>query len=255
MDLFPEFISSINGTNRVPSPETISQFQLQEDRMLYFLPLNSLEKINIQKGDIVVHEDIWLSKTEVVKSRIKSILGLNERVFARKTKTRLLSKKECHDFYSIHHLNMPLTGAYNYGLFLNNELLSAISFSRPCPIHRNGMYFKKSHVLLRFCTKINTNIIGGLSKLIQHFIKEQKPDDLMTHIDIEWSDGSGFKKLGFTAFERTPAHILYLDPVSFHRYNEKYIPSELIKEDLLPVYNHGSIKLVLELNGVPGEKR
>ncbi len=202
-----------------------------------------------------MHEDIWQSKTEVVKSRIKSLLGLNDRLFARKTSVQRLSKQEANDFYNANHLNMPLTGAFNYGLFFNDELVSALSFSRACPIHRNENYFKKSHILLRFCTKQGINITGGLSKLIKHFIREQKPDDIMTHIDLEWSEGDGFKKIGFTEFERTPSHILFLDPVSLIRYNERYIPSNLNKDDFLPVYNHGSVKLALELNGVPSEKQ
>ena len=69
------------------------------------------------KNNIFLHEDLWLTKPEVIKSRIKNLIGKNERLFARKTSIKPVTKAQAHSFYDENHLNMPLSGTFNYGLF------------------------------------------------------------------------------------------------------------------------------------------
>ena len=39
---------------------------------------------------------------------------------------------------------------------------------------------------------------GGMGKLLQAFIEEVQPDDIMTYADLEWSEGKVYEALGFT---------------------------------------------------------
>ena len=51
--------------------------------------------------------------------------------------------------------------------------------------------------MLRFCNKINTNIVGGASKLLKHFIKDHNPNTIISYADRRWSNGDLYKQLGF----------------------------------------------------------
>jgi hypothetical protein len=51
--------------------------------------------------------------------------------------------------------------------------------------------------LSRFCSTINTNVIGGSSKLLKYFINEYKPKRIISFADLDWSTGDLYYKLGF----------------------------------------------------------
>jgi len=143
-----------------------------------------------------IWEDHWLLKREVVQARINSLFNLTKRVFARKTKIVKLHKPELMIFLEKNHLNEPANGKFKYGLTYNDELMAVAVFSASCPVHRGDEVFK-SHQLIRFCNKNGFTVVGGLSKLISHFIKEQSPEDIMTYADLDWSSGGGYLKIGF----------------------------------------------------------
>ena len=79
------------------------------------------------------------------------------------------------------------------------------------------------------------------SDLIKHFIKEQQPDDIVTYIDKEWSEGNGFKRLGFRLIEQTPPQYFYVDPNSFERHYARNQDTDI------KVSNCGNYKLMLDL--------
>ncbi len=39
--------------------------------------------------------------------------------------------------------------------------------------------------------------IGGMGKMLQAFIDEVHPDDVMSYADTEWTDGDVYRRLGF----------------------------------------------------------
>jgi hypothetical protein len=171
--------------------------------------------------DIVhLHQDIWDSKTDIVQSRLKVKSGMiTNRIFARKTSVHRIPNDVARAFFLQNHLWGATKAKFIYGLFVtttnnmnntrgdttNDEttLVAAASFSSGRIIYRNGVPHC-SHEFLRFCTLQNTTIVGGLSKLLQAFIREQSPDDIVTQIDRNWGDGSSWCKLGFTSVSRMP---------------------------------------------------
>jgi len=52
--------------------------------------------------------------------------------------------------------------------------------------------------LSRFCNKLNTNVIGGASKLLSYFIKKYNPVRIISYADMDWSKGNLYEKLGFS---------------------------------------------------------
>ncbi len=177
---------------------------------------------------IHLHRDIWDFKQEIVRHRLMAQLGLgvnvdsstnrrtntkNEseairRLFARKTMVRRITSSTAMEFLDEHHLWGATKAKHNYGLFVGGrskdgpkdlnceELVAVATFSAKRKIVRLGKPHR-SHELLRFCSKRGSSVVGGISKLIKAFVKEKSPDDIVTVVDRDWGDGSGWHSLGF----------------------------------------------------------
>ena len=194
----------------------------------------------------IVHlwEDLWIGKNEIVKSRIVSLLGTSKRVFARTTKVVKLNKIELLDFLTKNHINKPANTKHKYGLVLGDELLAVAAFSASCPIHRQEEVYL-SHQLVRFCTKNGITVVGGLSKLIAHFLKMHSTDDIMSYADLDWSMGKGYLGLGFEEIGKLAPQNFYINPKTLQRYYKLDDAND--KSNLLEYTNQGSIKYLLDL--------
>jgi len=142
---------------------------------------------------IFIWFDLWESKPKVVLSKLTHLFGLSTKLHARKTKVEFIDKAECQLFFTNNHLNQPVIGYKRIGLSIDNNLVALASFAKRRKF-RDGTY---SAELLQFSTLNNHHINGGLSKIIKHFTKRHPIDSLMTYIDLDWSTGEKFKKIGF----------------------------------------------------------
>ena len=142
-------------------------------------------------------------------------------------------------------MNVPIKGKYKYGLEKDGLLVAVISFGKACPIHRDGEIYR-SHELLRYCSILNHTVVGGLSKLIQHFVNQQNPEDIMTYVDKEWSTGNSLIKLGFTLQgELEPRPFWVVNEIGKRFYTEKEAQLNASSaSSIQTVYNYGSLKFV-----------
>ncbi len=204
------------------------------------------QRDNLPQNLHLIHiwEDQWATKKEIIKSRISSLFGKSKRVFARKTKIVKLNKIELLDFLKKNHSNEPANAKHKYGLIVDNDLVAVSAFSGSCPVHRDGVVYK-SHQLIRFCNKNGTTVVGGLSKLIAHFIKIHNPEDIMSYADLDWSNGNSYTRLGFYKIGILEPQTFYTNPISMQRYYKLNAPEE--KSGLLEFTNQGSIKYLLDL--------
>jgi len=172
-------------------------------------------------------EDIWLAKRAQVLSRIHSFLGLNASIHGRKTKIENLSKQQISNFLDQYHLQGFINAKYHYGLIVGNELIAAASFSATRPMKSKGTAYLSAE-LVRFATKDGFTVVGGLSKLIKHFTKQFKMNDLMTYADRDWSLGRGYDQLGFTLSKITEPVHLYVHRETLIRYFQHRLPKDII---------------------------
>lgn len=193
---------------------------------------------------IHVWEDLWLTKKDIVISRITSFFGKSKRVFARNTKVIKLNKIELLDFLVKNHLNEPANTKHKYGLIIDEELVAVAAFSASCPVHRDGIVYR-SHQLVRFCNKNGVTVVGGLSKLISHFIKTHNPEDIMSYADLDWSNGKSYKRLGFDEIGILAPQAFYINTNTMKRYYKAGLPAEA--DGLLKFTNQGSKKYLLDL--------
>jgi hypothetical protein len=72
--------------------------------------------------------------------------------------------------------------------------------------------------LSRFCNVLNTNVIGGASKLLSYFIKNYNPKRIISYADKDWSMGGVYYKLNFSLIgESDPDYKYIIDNNRVHK--------------------------------------
>jgi hypothetical protein len=222
------------------------------------------------KGLRIIHlwEDVWYTQQAIVQSRLLSILGKSATIPARLTKSRRIDKPTLDKFLLENHLQIPTGAKFKYGLYLperyfrvidtdrnrfaqslsktleaQEEILMAVaSFSSARTFVRQGVSYR-SFELIRFANLKGFTVVGGFDKLLQTFIKEQNPDDIMTYADADWSDGASYEKLGFERIELTPPQVFGLDANLKRIWKGNAEEGKSEKQ----VWNSGSWKYLLKL--------
>ena len=173
--------------------------------------LNKTERC-LEKGIQLIHifEDEWVYKQDIVKSRIKSILGVSDnKIYARKCIIKEITNKESKTFCKNNHLQDGINSNISLGLYYNDELVSVMTFGK---LRKNlGSKTKENYYeLLRFCNKLNTNVIGGASKLLNYFIKSYNPETIISYADRRWSNGNMYEKIRFTLSHKSQPNYYYV---------------------------------------------
>lgn len=137
-----------------------------------------------------VFEDEWNDKQEIVKDRIRSILGFNGRIFARKCVVKELDAKECKEFLDANHLQGYYNAKHRYGLIYEGELVATMTFGKP-RFNKNYDY-----ELMRYSCRIGCNVVGGAGKLLAHFRRNHE-GSIVSYADRRYSDGNVYERLGF----------------------------------------------------------
>ena len=145
---------------------------------------------------IHVWEDDWTFNRDVIKSQINNWLGITDhKIWGRKCDVRLVNNtKLVKSFLNENHIQGYVNSCLSIGLYQNNELVSLMTFD-----HYEGR--KKMEEggwnLSRFCNTLNTNVVGGASKLLKYFIKKYNPNRIISYADKSWSSGELYYTLGF----------------------------------------------------------
>ncbi|MET3113852.1 hypothetical protein AAKU52_001583 [Pedobacter sp. CG_S7] len=204
-----------------------------------------------EKNIQVIHlwQDVFLTKKTQVINRIKAILGLNKRIHGRSTSIEKISKIDAAAFLNQYHLQGDVGARYRYGLVYENELVAVATFSNKRKMNKMGADYTSTE-LIRFATKENFTVIGGLSKLLKHYVKAIAPNDVMSYADRDWSIGKSYLSSGFKLKAETSPAILYLDQETLQRYFTHRKPVQQqggAINQYIEVFNTGNLKYVLVL--------
>lgn len=192
-----------------------------------------------EKGIKLYHifEDEIKNHPDIVKSRIKNILGITDtKIYGRKCTIKEVIKSESDTFLINNHLQGKSVDKIRYGLYYNNELVSLMTFGLKRKSLGNKTSVDDEYELLRFCNKIDINVIGGFSKLLNHFIKIFQPNNLITYADIRWSgispEDTVYCKNGFKYIHTSPPNYWYVSVGDFlnRRHRFQYRKDVLVKE-------------------------
>lgn len=170
----------------------------------------------IKSRDVGVHlvqifEDEWINDPEIIRARLRSLLGVDSCIYARNCKIQNLSSIEYTSFTNTHHLQGTANATYKYGLFHSDILVAVMSFSK-------SRYSKSGYELIRYCSA--GTVVGGAGKLFSHFCKEIDPDMIISYASRCWSNGKLYEKLGFsnvTIYDNNVGYWYIKDFIRYHR--------------------------------------
>ena len=200
---------------------------------------------------IHIFEDEWNLKREIVQSRIMSILGIHERIYARHCTVAEISVKTKNGFLDQHHMQGADKSAVKLGLFHNNNLVCVCTFGKP--------RFNKKYdwELIRAASARNVTVTGGFSKLVKHFRKNY-PGTIISYADKRWSTGKLYQAIGFQYVGASPPSYWYmkgyktrLNRISFQKHKLPHCEGKSeweIMQDLGydRIWDCGTTKWVLE---------
>ena len=132
-------------------------------------------------------------------------IGINEKIYARKTNVHNISGKVAREFLNKNHLNGFRPAKLHKGLFYQNELILVMSFAKPSVFMKNQ---SADLEILRMATKQGYRVIGGTSKIIASI----QFNTLSTFADALWFDGAGYEKIGFKPIGLTKPGYSYIPP-------------------------------------------
>ncbi len=186
-----------------------------------------LDKTNWFKDkDIrIIHiwEDDWIFRQDIVKSQINNLVGNSKKIFARKCVIKEVSAKESRIFLDSNHIQGFVSSKIKIGLYHQDELVSIMTFDS---FEGRKKMEDGGYNLSRFCNKINTNVVGGASKLLSYFIKEYKATRIVSYADKDWSVGSLYYTLGFeNILQSKPDYKYIVDNKRIHK--SRYRKSKL----------------------------
>lgn len=177
------------------------------------------------KGVTLYHifEDEWLHHSDIIKSNIKSILGVEDcTISANDCTIKEIDTLTTNLFLETNDIFGKCKATYKYGLFLDETLVYVIAISK-IKLTENINTCK----IIRLCNKKDTKVIGGAEKLLKHFIDIEHPSKIISECDIRWNCDILLKKLGFVFKKaKLPKYFYVID-------DKRETPNKYTKEFLI----------------------
>ena len=180
-----------------------------------------------------VYDFYWMipKKKEIFYSKISHLLGLDSKIFARKSKILPIENEIAFKFYENNHIEgkgFPYKNSQSFGLFVNDELLMCSTIGEL--YNQKSKTFKQK--LHRICTKLDTTVVGGLSKMSKYLRKDF--GEFTYQITLS-SGGSSLNKS--KDFKVIDPRYFWVNPNTyeyFHRnYCQKHLLTKHFKQELL----------------------
>lgn len=178
---------------------------------------------------ISIWDDQYGRSPDICKSIILSKLGIYEnKLYARKCQIYDVSGKIARKFYNDNHIQGACNAKIHYGLYYNDELIAMMSFGK----RSLGKKSDNCWELIRYCSKINTIIVGGASKLFRRFVIDHNPEKIVSWSSNDISIGNMYKSLGFSYVSTTMSYwYVSKDGQRYHRSN--FSKSNMIRKGII----------------------
>lgn len=169
--------------------------------------LNKTEMCNGEGVDLVhIFENEWVYKTDIVKSILRAKLNkIQTIVYARKCEIRTVDTKTTRKFLDRNHIQGYSPCSYSVGLYYEDELVSLMTFGKS----RYDQNFEWE--MLRFCSELDTIVVGSGSRLFSHFRRTKNPRSVVTYADRRYFSGHSYKIMGFEYEGSTKPNYFYFN--------------------------------------------
>lgn len=203
--------------------------ELFKDKKYHLDKTNQCNSVGIDL--LHIWEDDWRDKKDIVKSIIRNKVNkVINRIYARKCVISSVSSIVARKFLDENHIQGFSKSKYKIGLYSEGELVSLMTFG-----YRRTNSLREFE-LIRFCNKLNTNVIGSASRLFKYFLNNYTIDEeyILSYADISLFNGNMYDMLGFDYIHLSkPNYQWVIDNKREHRW--KYNKQKLIKEGYDPL--------------------
>ena len=196
---------------------------------------NKCEDAGVFLFHIYGHE--WTHRKEQIYSMIRNLLSLAEnKIYARKCIIREVDAKQTREFLNQNHLQGYSGSKISLGLYYYDELVSIMTFGKMrSTIGTDSSDLSNCWELVRFCSKLNTSVIGGASKLFSYFINRYSPQQIRSFSDRSHTRGNLYSILGFKEIRRSGPNYVWVEEstdISYHRSStRKASLTKFLKDD------------------------
>lgn len=179
---------------------------------------------------LIIPEDRWKRQRAMMEARILAHLEVFNQAYARNCKVMRIEKAVAQEFLEKNHSYGDAACKYRYGLYLmrhtghltetnhdnrseaslKGKLIAVATFSNARKWIKDGKEIR-SFEWTRYASLPDMRISGGMGKLLNAFIKDAEPDDIMSYADLEWSEGNVYKQLGFISEDRKAPVLFSVD--------------------------------------------
>jgi predicted DNA-binding protein YlxM (UPF0122 family) len=180
-----------------------------------------------QLGYKLIHifEDEWMTNRELVKSKLKHILGVSDGIKfgARKTIIKKINKEDKSYFLDEFHIQGNDKSDIFYGAYYDNILVGVMTFNSQRNMTKNN---DGEYELSRFSTRQGYVISGLGSKMMKQFITDYSPKSIISFADRRWTtDGNNnmYISLGFELVSiLKPTYFYYSSKINRYKRYHKF---------------------------------
>ena len=192
--------------------------ELNKEKGYHLMKTTMCNDNNIQL--VHVWEDDWGNKKDIIKSMLLNKMGNTpNKIYARNCKLGGVISKEYRNFLNENHIQGYSPASHSLGLYYKEELVSLMTFCKP----RKMMGQEDIEGVLelsRFCNRLNTNVIGGASKLFKNFLNKNDIKEIFSFSDKSYASGNLYKILGFKYSHQSKINYSWvINKQRKHRYN------------------------------------
>ena len=171
--------------------------EMQDDNFRSQRKMDECAKLGVKF--MVIYEDEWRDKRDVIKGMIEHRLGVHSRVLdARKMSIKLIDGPRSRAFFDANHLEGFTPASITCGLVdKSGEIVAAASLRRP--FHKS--LGTDALELARSCCIRGANVRGWLGRLTRALCvqaRESGKMSLVTYVDKRVGTGSGYAAAGWT---------------------------------------------------------
>ena len=146
------------------------------------------------------------TKLDIVSSMLNSAVGNNNTIYARKTNVVKIPSRTFRDFCSLNHIQGAVNSSIRYGLMHDGALVAVMGFSKPRFSNKYDLE------LTRYASLLNTNIVGGASKLLNAFKNDHVCNTVVSYANRSYFSGKMYSKLGFELLHKSAPNYQWIHP-------------------------------------------
>lgn len=155
----------------------------------------------------------WKHKRNIMISILRNMLKCNDRkIYGRNCDIRDIDSTTCANFLIANHRQGYANSPIRLGLYYEDELVAVMTFSKLRRIvSRHSDIDSDTWELVRFCSLLNTTVVGGASKLFKYFCDTYSINTIRSFSDNAHTTGGIYTQLGFVRIRDTEPNYIWVE--------------------------------------------